>query len=148
MKNITVDEYHDGFRIFWDRHSLADNEGISYHLQVQVYNVYTCTCLYPTLFILLLCFSFLLILLPLPPFVTPLCTQPLSPCQLPPTTLAHLHGFFSTFTLPPFANCLDPSLSLLSNQPLSLTPSPPTTSSLPTTHPSIPFHFLLSLCST
>lgn len=34
IKNIFVDEYHDGFRINWDRHNLADNEGISYHLQV------------------------------------------------------------------------------------------------------------------
>jgi hypothetical protein len=33
VENISVDEYHDGFRIWWDRHSLADNEGISYHLQ-------------------------------------------------------------------------------------------------------------------
>lgn len=32
---ISVDEYHDGFRIHWDQHNFADNEGISYHLQVE-----------------------------------------------------------------------------------------------------------------
>ena len=34
VKNIFVNEYHDGFRINWDQHNFADNEGISYHLQV------------------------------------------------------------------------------------------------------------------
>lgn len=34
IQNLYCDAYHDGIRIFWDGHILADNEGISYHLQV------------------------------------------------------------------------------------------------------------------
>ena len=40
VQDITVDEYHNGFRVFWNKHSLADNEGISYHLQVHSHVCY------------------------------------------------------------------------------------------------------------
>lgn len=53
VKSITVDAYHDGFRIVWDKHNLADNEGISYHLQVHEHFpshsfLFRLTILYPS----------------------------------------------------------------------------------------------------
>ena len=41
IRNLCCDEYHDGFRVVWDGHHFADNEGISYHLQVHLFNVHT-----------------------------------------------------------------------------------------------------------
>ncbi len=34
VKRVYVQPYHDGIRVSWDPHHYADNQGISYHLQV------------------------------------------------------------------------------------------------------------------
>ena len=34
VDNLRVDAYHDGIRISWDSYDFADNQGMSYHLQV------------------------------------------------------------------------------------------------------------------
>lgn len=34
VSNLYLQPYHDGIRISWESHNFADNQGISYHLQV------------------------------------------------------------------------------------------------------------------